>query len=123
MLQANASIAEQRASSQDSNKTGLLKDLLIDPGDDQPYSLPLPPAVGPRATLGWSRVVTLVNEHGTSRRAALRNLQRPEFEPGSVSDCYYDPAWSELHHRASCRPLLARRLGVWVPPASHNPSP
>ena len=40
---------------------------------------------------GASRVVTVVYEHGASRRAALANLERPELVPGAVSECFYDP--------------------------------
>jgi len=42
---------------------------------------------------GFSRVVTLVFQHGASQSAAMRNLDQPHFAPGAVSECYYDPHW------------------------------
>jgi hypothetical protein len=42
---------------------------------------------------GFSRVVTLVYQHGASRRKALDKLRQPWFYPGVVSECYYEPDW------------------------------
>ncbi len=56
------------------------------------YALPgFASATAPVVMQGFSRVLTVVYQHGASRNAALRNLKQPHFAPGVVSDCFYDP--------------------------------
>ena len=42
---------------------------------------------------GYHRVVTVVYQHGASRARALAKLSEPQFTPGAISECFYDPDW------------------------------
>lgn len=66
-------------------------------GADQATEYALPGFGGgafvPMVHDAYSRVATLVYEHGASRGRAMHNLMRWEFAPGVVSECYYEPGW------------------------------
>ena len=47
----------------------------------------------PHVYQNYSRVVTVVANHGAARSNALNWLMRGEFAPGAVSECYYEPDW------------------------------
>jgi hypothetical protein len=56
------------------------------------YTLPgFASVTTPSVTQGYSRVLTVKYEHGAYRTSAIRNLQQPQFMPGMVSECFYDP--------------------------------
>jgi hypothetical protein len=56
------------------------------------YTLPgFASVTTPSVTGGYSRVLTVKYEHGAYRTSAIRNLQQPQFMPGTVSECFYDP--------------------------------
>ena len=63
--------------------------------DVSTYSLPEYSASAPFEPLaeGFSRVVTSVYDHHGSRRAAIANLDRPEFYPSVTTPCFYEPRW------------------------------
>jgi len=89
MIYENApTAADESASVNRSDAAALLEEASV----YSPYAAGA--TFAPLVTDGFSRVVTLVYEHGSSRGAAMRKVGSPWFAPGSVSDCYYEPYWN-----------------------------
>ena len=93
MLSVNASTSAQRSAGNDrADALGA-----IEGGDAavySPYSDTAARAQGYSVNLGWSRLVTLVYNHGPSRSGAIYEMERPEHIIGTVQECYYDPDWN-----------------------------
>ena len=82
----------------------------------------------PHVYQNYSRVVTVVANHGAARSNALNWLMRGEFAPGAVSECYYEPDWDPhapfvRKEHLALRPRWATRCGSGSCSRSSSASP